>query len=474
MSTQEIQAGEAFIQLNIKGDEFQKSLNKLGNSIENFGSQTKSILSSLKGLFKNSIADCGQLSQAISLTGTSITGIGFTFGVFEKFRQHLQEISILNIENKFSELQKIAALRLSFKIQSENVIVQKAIAASSYLCAIGIKVLAAAQWVLNAAFLGCPLTWFVAGIAAVGAAVGTAMYFFGAFNDKLADHAKAMEEARKKNESYLTSARSSLETLQEFSNIDPWQSDKKSVNLSAWKELQRTTEELGISLESLGVKFDANTGKIDASEQAIAKLKEAMRVKELNDLNAAIEAQEEHLDDLHSKLDKNGKVGWGRWIGTYVTLGYMDNAEEIQKKIDETSQSLQENQEKRKVVVDFSAEYKENEAKLQEMYDKEAEASQNALAVKIDNIKTEFSEREAILKQLIDEAEVRDSLSFEDMEKLRERRAALAGLNAEQEERIQLLREEQSEKYPLQDVTAWLGNSPAAPPASAFSLFQKL
>ncbi|MBQ9456655.1 MAG: hypothetical protein IJU53_13395 [Thermoguttaceae bacterium] len=188
---------------------------------------------------------------------------------------------------------------------------------------------------------------------------------------------------------------------------------------------------------------------------------EAMRVKELNDLNEAIEAQEKHLDDLHSKLDENGKVGWGRWALTYVTFGYYDNAEEIQQKIDETSQSLQENQEKRKVIIDFSAEYKENEAKLQEMYDKEAEAFKNALAVKIDNIKTEFSEREAILKQLIHEAEVRDSLSFEDMEKLRERRAALAGLNAEQERRIQLLRDEQAAKYPLQDVTAWLGSSPA-------------
>ena len=66
-----------------------------------------------------------------------------------------------------------------------------------------------------------------------------------------------------------------------------------------------------------------------------------MRVKELNDLNAAIEAQEEHLDDLHSKLDKNGKVGWRRWALTYVTFGYYDNAEEIQKKIDEESHNLQ-------------------------------------------------------------------------------------------------------------------------------------
>ena len=121
----------------------------------------------------------------------------------------------------------------------------------------------------------------------------------------------------------------------------------------------------------------------------------------------------------------------------------MDNAEEIQQKIQETQQKIQENVNQQAIVVDWSVEYKENEKKLEEIYAKEAEASRNALQVKIDGIQKEFAEREMILKQLIQEMEIREKLLSEDEKKvLNERRAALAGLNAEQERRIQLLKDE--------------------------------
>ncbi|MBR0190455.1 MAG: hypothetical protein IJQ31_00130 [Thermoguttaceae bacterium] len=426
MSTQAIQAGEAFVQLNIKSDEFQKGLLDIGKKLEGVGSDVKKFTSLISQNFKSISQSIQPIAPMIELTGFSFNAFAPAISLVENltvsFQKNITQIIALISEQGFA-------------------------AAANQLLTASINMSTVAVEVNAAVWYAHPIMWIAGIIAGVVAITVAAVSVFDFLTISAEENAKAMEDLRKKNESYLTSAKSALATLQELSNIDPWQSDKKSVNLSAWKELQRTTENLGISLEELGVKFDANTGKIDASEQAIAKLKEAMRVKELNDLNAAIEAQEEHLDDLHSKLDKNGKVGWRRWALTYVTFGYYDNAEEIQKKIDEESQKLQENQDKRKTVVDFSAEYKENEAKLKEMYDKEAEASKNALAVKIDNIKTEFSEREAILRQLIQEAEVRDSLSFEDMEKLRERRAALAGLNAEQEERIRLLREEQAAKY---------------------------
>ena len=361
MSTQAIQAGEAFVALNIKQDEFNKSIIQVSSKLDDLGKKTKSLTNLVNSALNGAAKSWKPLGDIISLTGISVDLLGTSLF---SLCSHLTKATYAGQLLRFSKLQEIVATKLETAAIEKTIIVKYGYIAASYAAAAAMKVLGAAQSLLNAVMLGCPLVWFIGGIAALGIVVGAAKNFFGAFNNKLADHAKAMEEARKKNESYLTSARSSLATLQELSNIDPWQSDKKSVNLSAWNDLQRTTKKLGISLEELGVKFDANTGKIDASEQAIAKLKEAMRVKELNDLNAAIEAQEEHLDDLHSKLDKNGKVGLGRWIGTYVTLGYMDNAEEIQKKIDEASQSLQENQEKRKVLVDFSAEYKENEAKL--------------------------------------------------------------------------------------------------------------
>lgn len=456
MSTQAIQAGDAFIQLNIKSDEFQKGLLDIGKKLEGVGSDVKKFTSLMSQNFKS-------ISQSIQPIAPMIELTGFSFNAFAPAITLVENLTVAFQKN----ILQIAAL---VSEQGIATVVSRGYASAT-------NMLTTAFWTNNVAIKAHPI-FLIAGIIA-GAVAGTIalVSIFDALTTSVEENAKAMEDLRKKNESYLTSAKSALATLQELSNIDPWQSDKKSVNLSAWKELQRTTENLGISLEELGVKFDTNTGKINASEQALAKLKEAMRVKELNDLNAAIEAQEKHLDDLYSKLDENGKVGWGRWALTYVTFGYYDNAEEIQKQIDEESQKLQENQDKRKTVVDFSAEYKENEAKLKEMYDKEAEASKNALAVKIDNIKTEFSEREAILRQLIDEAEARKTavgLSKEESANLEARKNALAGLNAEQEERIRLLREEQAAKYPLQDVTAWLGNSPAAHPASAFSLLQKL
>ena len=457
MSTQAIQAGEAFVALNVNQDQFNKSLIDISSKLDDLGKRTKSLTNLMNGAFNGAAKSLKPLGDVISLSGVSIDIVGTTL---LSFCSNLQKATYCGELLTFSQLKNQVATNLSRVALEKNIVVQYGLAAASYVAAAGMKVLGVAQSILNFAMLGCPLTWFLGGILAIGGAVSGVMYLFGGFTDKTAESAKAMEELCKRNDAYRESAKKCLDTLEEFGNKTSLSSEQLNASKSAWNDLERTTQQLGINLQDLGITFDNGKGKINASAEAMKALKKEMRAKELEELNKTIQAQGEYIDDLNIKL-KNAKTWSWRSFGTYVTFGYVDNAEEIQKQIDEESQKFQETQDKRKTIIDFSAEYKENEAKLKEIYDKDAEAFKNALAIKIDNIKTEFSEREAILKQLMHEAEVRDSLSFEDMEKLREHRAALAGLNAEQERRIQLLRDEQAEKYPLQDVTAWLGNSPA-------------
>ncbi|MDO4857261.1 MAG: hypothetical protein Q4A17_04880 [Thermoguttaceae bacterium] len=460
MSSQAIQAGEAFVKLNVHGDEVQKSLINIGSQIDDFGSKTTSFLSTLRSALGGAINDGKQLGDSFSIIGKSLKIFGTGYPYITQLSTWMEKAALASRLFTFQIIQNSIANKMNTVLGQQNIVTQTAATIASYAGATAVKTLGAAQWLLNTAMFGCPLTWFIAGLAAVGGAVTGVMWLFGAFKDNVAENAKALEELCKRHDSYRDSAKKSIGILEEYSNKTSLSSEHLNASKDAYHELERKAKELGITLKDNAVIFDEEKGKILVNTEAMKDFKKKMRAKEIEELNKTIQAQEEHLDDLSRKL-KDAKTWSWRSFGTYVTFGYVDNAEEIQKQIDEESQKFQENQEKRKVVVDFSAEYKENEAKLQEMYDKEAEASKNALAVKIDNIKTEFSEREAILKQLIDEAEVRDSLSFEDMEKLRERRAALAGLNAEQEKRIQLLRDEQAEKYPLQDVTALLGNSPA-------------
>ena len=462
MSAQAIQAGEAFVKLNIQGDEIQKSLNKIGEQFDQFGTKVVHNLKDITKLVGNFGINLEQIDSGVNLFSDALCRIGNGFSFIKKVHLGFTELA--------SSVQGLTIAQIA----QERV--QKLGTVGAYLSAAGLKAMSVAQNILNISILGCPLGWLIGGLASVGGAITGVMWLFGAFKDNVAENAKAMEELCKQNDTYRDSAKKCMATLEEYSKVESLNSNQCKTALNNWDELCRTAHALDISLYDLGITFDKHNGKIHASSEAMAEFKEVMRKNEFEDLNKTINAQEEYLDDLNDKL-KNAKTWSWRSFGTYVSFGYVDNAEEIQEKINETREKIQNNLEKQKVVADFSVEYKENEAKLKEIYEKEAEASKNALAVKIDGIKKEYSEREAILRQLIDEANARMysiGLSKEEKANLEARKAALAGLNAELEERIRLLRDEQAAKYPLQDVTAWLGNSPAAHPASAFSLLQKL
>ena len=442
MSTQAIQAGEAFIQLNIHGEEIQKSLTKIGSQLDEFGSKMVSSLGLIRSALGGAIDDSSQLGDAISLIGESFNFFSGIIGSCQQYSSVLQKTTASAKIFTFQQLQQSSALKLGNILTSKSIIARSTLTAVSYLHAASLKALCGVQWLLNGAMYGCPITWLVAGLAGIGAAIGGVMYLVGAFGDSTAETAKSMEELRKRNDEFRNSARESVGILEDLSRKTSLNASQQDLASKAFSALNHSCDSLGGEFTKLNVVFDKSTGKMGDISQQLLKLKEEMRLQEAKDLGQEFDALTKHLEFLKSCLNEDGEVGWRRWFGTWF-FGYMDNAEEIQQKIQETQQKIQENVNQQAVVVDWSVEYKENEKKLEEIYAKEAEASRNALQVKIDGIQKEFAEREMILKQLIQEMEIREKLLSEDEKKvLNERRAALAGLNAEQERRIQLLKDE--------------------------------
>jgi len=416
MSTQAIQAGEAFIQLSIRGEELQKSLNQLGTKLDEFGSKTASSLSTLRGALSGLIDDCGYLGDSISMAGISITGLSLTLGSFSKISESFKTAAKMTAKFNEEQLKRIVTDKLSLKITGKGVVSQKLLSVNTWLSIKSIHAMSLAQKILNASIYGCPITWIVGGLAALGAAIGGVMYLVGAFGDSTAETAKSMEELRKRNDEFRNSARESVGILEDLSRKTSLNASQQDLASKAFSALNHSCDSLGGEFTKLNVVFDKSTGKMGDISQQLLKLKEEMRLQEAKDLGQEFDALTKHLEFLKSCLNEDGEVGWRRWFGTWF-FGYMDNAEEIQQKIQETQQKIQENVNQQAVVVDWSVEYKENEKKLEEIYAKEKEAAKNALAVKLDAIHQEMEERRALLKMLIAEASARSDLSEEEMKR---------------------------------------------------------
>ena len=176
MSTQAIQAGEAFIQLSIRGEELQKSLNQLGTKLDEFGSKTASSLSTLRGALSGLIDDCGYLGDSISMAGISITGLSLTLGSFSKISESFKTAAKMTAKFNEEQLKRIVTDKLSLKITGKGVVSQKLLSVNTWLSIKSIHAMSLAQKILNASIYGCPITWIVGGLAALGAAVGGVMY----------------------------------------------------------------------------------------------------------------------------------------------------------------------------------------------------------------------------------------------------------------------------------------------------------
>ncbi len=89
-----------------------------------------------------------------------------------------------------------------------------------------------------------------------------------------------MEKLCKQHDAYRDSAKKSLAILEELNQKESLNAEQKTFSFEAYKELQDCANNLGISLAGLGISYDSSTGKINATEKALASLKNAMRTKE--------------------------------------------------------------------------------------------------------------------------------------------------------------------------------------------------
>lgn len=85
MSTQAIQAGEAFVALNIKQDEFNKSIVEVSSKLDDLGKNTKSFISLVNGALDGAVQSWNPLGDIISLTGVSICAVSTTVQQFSSF-----------------------------------------------------------------------------------------------------------------------------------------------------------------------------------------------------------------------------------------------------------------------------------------------------------------------------------------------------------------------------------------------------
>lgn len=400
MSAAAIQAGEAFVELRLKTKEFQAKLNEASEKLIGFGNSARGKLEILNKALSGSLKALQPIAPAISALGVSLEGLSVGVGIIGDLGGVL------------------ATLRMNILATSTAV------------------------WEFTAALMANPLTAFCAILAATITTLAAVGLYFLTSESAASKAAKATEELRKQHDEFRESARQSADIIDKLTKKQSLNADDISTSKNAWMELKRNAEALGHSLDDLGISYDENSGKINAAAGAMAKFRELMRVQEMEELNAEIKAQGEYLDELTAKLH-NGKEGWGRYIGEWVTLGIVDNAEEIQQKIDETRKKLRENTKRQSEVADFSAAFREAEKQLEAFQAKDEEATRNATQNKIAAIQKEFAERKAILNQLIEEASARATLSKEERKQLEERKKALDELNKKQQKRIALLKEEE-------------------------------
>ena len=124
-----------------------------------------------------------------------------------------------------------------------------------------------AQKILNASIYGCPITWIVGGLAALGAAIGGVMYLVGAFGDSTEEAAKSMEELRKRNDEFRNSARESVGILEDLSRKTSLNASQQDLASKAFSALNHSCDLLGGKFTKLNVVFDKSTGKISDISQ---------------------------------------------------------------------------------------------------------------------------------------------------------------------------------------------------------------
>lgn len=324
------------------------------------------------------------------------------------------------------------ALKMAGTAAVENKVAQIGLTVASYAGALGVNALSAA-WLFFQSI--SPLGW----IMAIGAAVvGLTAYLFGG-ESATTQYAKAMSKLREENDNTRKTHELYAQRLEQLNKKEEL-SDKEKA------ETRKMVEELNAKYKDLGLSIDPVTGKIVDASGKFVTLRQVMQKAAETDLNNELEALGNQLDELQNKLT-DGDISIWRKIGTFITFGYVDNAEEIQQKIDETKKKMEEaNQSKTQQAIEsdaYSDEYNSAEQELNDWQEKDRRDNMSESERKIDDIKKEFSKRRESLQLLINEMRARKNLTDAERRTLAERENMLKSLNSEEERRIHLIEQQQ-------------------------------
>ncbi len=188
MSSNSIQAGEAFVELQVRYDEFQKGLTNIGTKLDDFGGKFQQNIDTLQAGFGEISGKLGGLGDIISATGVGFQGLSMSIGSITLFQE---------------------AWNLS----------------------------------LNA----CPIFRIIGALTAASAVVGAIAVAVSNSNDELAENAEKLEEVRIKNDKLRESAQTSIGVLDRLTMKRTLDTKETIIYARELENLREKCIELGVS-----------------------------------------------------------------------------------------------------------------------------------------------------------------------------------------------------------------------------------
>ena len=374
----ETQAGSAVIDIKAQ-DNTQTAFLSVSENISNFGKQLKVLEGNFKPiqeLMKGGLAvggittglsllvDSG-IGEKINSITASLSGLkdtaSETSGVFSKLMGIFNGNTLAKIAGMFTAaatagygmvttLKQMAkswvavnAIVTALKLEFVKTAASMGLATGSMTLFQKASVLATASVNSLSTALGInPFTaWIVAITALVAVIYSITMAIVKYFGDQKTAAQEATEQAKAMQEQHEKTRESCQGYIDRLEQLNQMEKQGKDVS----EEKQQVLDELRKKFEGTGYTVDDLTGKVIDANGNLVDMRTALADIADNDISNTIRAISGEIDELNSKL-QDGDISWGRWIGTWVTFGYMDNADEIKAKIEEKKRELEEQKQK--------------------------------------------------------------------------------------------------------------------------------